>query len=171
MEPPSRHRRWRSPIPPVPRSRSSGRRPARGRPGEGRPAGPPGGAGGEPVREGETWVTTERDWDWHDIQGFAQGLLDALRLGAFDDQARRPAEGLHPARSYSLRHRGRTALAIGQLDPRVAELSELPRATYVAEVDLAALLDVRREPQAAAPPRFPATRRDLAFVVDEATPW
>lgn len=125
----------------------------------------------EPAIESETWLTAERDWDWYDILGMTRGLADALHLGAFDDRTPRAAPGLHPARSYTVSHRGRAAFTIGELDPRVAERWELPRATYVAEIDLAALLDVQRPAVAAAPPRFPAAWRDLAFVVDEAVAW
>jgi phenylalanyl-tRNA synthetase beta chain len=125
----------------------------------------------EPVREGETWLTAERDWDRHDILGLTRGLADALRLGAFDDQTRRPAPGLHPGRSEAVSHRGRTAFTMGQLDPRVAEMWEVPAATFVAEVDLASLLDVQRPPTAVVPPRYPAAWRDIAFVVDEGIAW
>jgi phenylalanyl-tRNA synthetase beta chain len=125
----------------------------------------------EPVREGETWLTKERDFDRHDIHGITRGLADALHLGAFDDQTRRPAAGLHPGRSYAISHKGRTALVMGQLDPRVAASWELPRATYVAEIDLASLLDVAAPAAAVMPPRYPAAWRDLAFVVAEDAPW
>jgi phenylalanyl-tRNA synthetase beta chain len=125
----------------------------------------------EPAWENETWLVPERDWDWHDVDGMAHGLADALGLGPFDDRTRRPAAGLHPARSYALSHRGRVAFTIGQLDPRVAHLWEVPGSTFIAEIDLAALLDVRRPAQAVTPPRFPAAWRDLAFVVDEGISW
>jgi phenylalanyl-tRNA synthetase beta chain len=125
----------------------------------------------EPVRESETWLTRERDWDWQDIVGLTRGLADALRLGPFDDQTRRPATGLHPGRSYSVSHRGRTAFTLGQLDPRVAEEWELPGSTFIAEIDLASLLDVQGVPAAVAPPRYPAAWRDIAFILDEAVAW
>lgn len=125
----------------------------------------------EPIREAETWLVPEREWDWHDILGFTRGLADALRLGPFDDQTRRPAPGLHPGRSMSLQHRGRVALTLGQLDPRVAQMWDLPHATFVAEIDLASLLDVQRSPEAVAPPKYPPAIRDIAFVVDEAVTW
>ena len=125
----------------------------------------------EPVHESETWLTPQRDWDWHDLHGITNGLAEAIGVGAFDDPALQTAPGLHPRRSYAARHRGRVAVAKGQIDPRVAELWELPQATFIAEIDLASLLDVRRPPQAVTPPRFPAAWRDLAFVVDEAVAW
>ena len=125
----------------------------------------------EPVREAETWLTKEREWDWHDVLGITRGLADALDLGPFDDRQAYPAPGLHPGRSLTNKHGGRVALAVGQLDPRVAEMWELPAATFIAEIDLASLLDVRRPPAAVAPPRYPAALRDIAFVVDESVPW
>ena len=125
----------------------------------------------EPVREGETWLVGERRWDWHDILGMTRGLADALHLGPFDDQTRRAAPGLHPSGSFSLQHAGRTAFTLGQLDPRVADLWELPRETYVAEIDLASLLAVAVRPRAVVPVRYPAARRDIAFVVAEDVPW
>lgn len=125
----------------------------------------------EPVREGETWLVPERAWDWHDILGFTRGLADGLRLGSFDDQTRRAAPGLHPARSFTVQHRGRTAFTIGQLDPRVADLWESPRETYVAEIDLDSMLDIVRRPDAVTPARYPAAWRDIAFVVAEEVVW
>ena len=99
------------------------------------------------------------------------GPADALHLGPFDDQTRRAAPGLHPSGSFSLQHAGRTAFTLGQLDPRVADLWELPRETYVAEIDLASLLAVAVRPRAVVPVRYPAARRDIAFVVAEDVPW
>jgi len=121
--------------------------------------------------EGGSWLERERDWDWHDIKGVARALNEALGLGRFDDPARHPGAGLHPARSYEKRHRGRTALVIGQLDPRVAERWDLPAATYLLELDLASLLDVHEPRTAATPSRYPAALRDLAAVVDESRPY
>ena len=47
----------------------------------------------------------------------------------------------------------------------------MPGSTFLAEIDLASLLDVQRPPAAVAPPRYPAALRDIAFVVDESVPW
>jgi phenylalanyl-tRNA synthetase beta chain len=59
----------------------------------------------------------------------------------------------------------------GQLDPRIAEQWGLPEATFVAELDLVALLESIRPTAAVVPPRYPAALRDVAFVVDEAVPY
>jgi len=44
---------------------------------------------------------------------------------------------------------------------------DLPDSTYVAEIDLAALLSLVATRAAAQPPRYPPAIRDLAIVVDE----
>jgi phenylalanyl-tRNA synthetase beta chain len=62
---------------------------------------------------------------------------------------------------------GRTAIVLGQLDPRVAAAWDLPEATFVAELDLASLVALTSAPSAVVPPRYPAAIRDLAIVVDE----
>src|SRR6266550_5488346 len=68
-------------------------------------------------------------------------------------------------------HGETTYVVVGQLDPRVAEVWELPAETFIAEIDLATWQESSRPPRVAAPPRFPAALRDLAVVVDEATPY
>jgi len=121
----------------------------------------------EPVREGETWLVRERDFDLHDLQAYVSGLGAAL--GHSLPVGERGAVGLHPGRSAHLAIDGRTVLAAGQLDPRVAERWELPVSTYLAEIDLAWLLSCAPpRASAAAPPRYPPAIRDLAVVVDEA---
>jgi phenylalanyl-tRNA synthetase beta chain len=59
----------------------------------------------------------------------------------------------------------------GQLDPRVADLWELPAETFIAELDVAALLDRGAPPRVTPPPRYPAAIRELAVVLDESTPY
>jgi phenylalanyl-tRNA synthetase beta chain len=123
----------------------------------------------EPVRDGETWLTRERKWDVRDLQGFVQGLADLLGVGATG--AGIAAPGLHPGRSLAVADGGRLSLVAGQLDPRVAEMWELPAETFVAEIDLAAWHASVRLAEVAAPPRYPPALRDLAVVVDDATPY
>ena len=116
--------------------------------------------------EPKTWLGAPRDWELADLNGFIVGLRKALRLGPLGER-RAGAPGLHPGRSERSGHDGRDEFVWGQLDPRVAERWDLPAATFVAELDLAALLALRRPAEAVAPPRFPAALRDVAFVLDE----
>src|SRR2546426_10127268 len=124
----------------------------------------------QPVRDGETWLTAERRFDVRDLQGIVLGVAELLDVQTSGEQ-RPDAPGLHPGRSIAFAHAERTYLVAGQLDPRVAEQWELPSDTFVAEIDLAIWQESSRPPRVAAPPRFPAALRDLAVVVDEATPY
>ncbi len=121
----------------------------------------------EPVREGETYLTKEREYDGHDLRAVVRALRDAI--GAQTTLKREPgAPGLHPGRSSRLEIDGRIVAAGGQVDPRVAAKWELPEATYLVEFDLAQLLaEIPTRPAAIVPPRYPPAIRDLAIVVDE----
>jgi phenylalanyl-tRNA synthetase beta chain len=123
----------------------------------------------EPVREGETWLAPPRDFDVHDLRGFVDGLHRATRSGRGATEWGAP--GLHPARSWRLVDGDRIAVTGGQLDPRVAETWEVPDSTFIAEIDLDALLASVRPATAAAPSRYPAAWRDVAFVVSEEIAW
>jgi len=114
----------------------------------------------------QTWLTRPRDWDIHDLRGLILGLQRGLGIRDRGEQAA-GAPGLHPGRSATTTVGGRTAVAYGQVDPRVAERWGLVPATFIAELDLHVLLEDLRPPTAAIPPRFPAALRDVAFVLDE----
>ena len=118
----------------------------------------------------QTWLTAPRDWDRSDVKGVLEALKSGLNAGDFSGPSE-PAPGLHPGCSSTRLHDGRPALTIGQLDPRVAEHWELPAETFIGEVDLASLLAVVRPRAAKLPPRYPAARRDIAIVVDEAVSY
>ena len=122
----------------------------------------------QPVKDGETWLTAERRFDVRDLQGIVLGLAELLDAHTSGER-RADAPGLHPARSIAFTHGDRTYLVAGQLDPRVAQMWELPTETFIAEIDLATWEESSRPPRVAAPPRFPAALRDLALVVDDAT--
>jgi phenylalanyl-tRNA synthetase beta chain len=124
----------------------------------------------QPVKDGETWLTSERVFDVRDLQGIVSGLEDLLDVHLSGDRQDAPP-GLHPGRSIALGREDRRYVVVGQLDPRVAETWELPAETFIAEIDLSVWQESSRPPRVAAPPRFPAALRDLAVVVDEATPY
>ena len=63
-------------------------------------------------------------------------------------------------------HAGKSAGVFGQLHPLVAQAFELPAGVFVAELDWELLCEqAQTTPQSKGVPRFPATTRDLAFVV------
>jgi phenylalanyl-tRNA synthetase beta chain len=119
---------------------------------------------------GESWLGPVRRYDLWDLRAIVDGTLAKVHVRDLGD-ARPGAPGLHPGRSERRGTEERSALTWGQLDPRVAEGWELPAETFVAELDVAALLERVSPPNVAPPPRYPAAIRDLGVVLDEVTPY
>ena len=118
----------------------------------------------------DSWLGADRDADLWDLKSVITGALATLRITAAGD-LQPGAPGLHPGRSERRGSGDRDVMTWGQLDPRVAELWELPAATFVAELDVAALQAWVAPTRVASPPRYPPAIRDLAIVLDEATPY
>jgi phenylalanyl-tRNA synthetase beta chain len=118
----------------------------------------------------ESWLGPVRDNDLWDLKSVVTGALAKVRVSDAGD-AQAGAPGLHPGRSERRGSADRAVLTWGQLDPRVAALWELPAETFVAELDIAALLERVSPPKVATPPRYPAAMRDIGLVLDEATPY
>ena len=121
----------------------------------------------------EQWGIPARKVDFHDLKG----ELESLAAAAGASLAFRPsAEGFgHPGRSADVFRTdldaGEVRLGwIGQLHPRLAKALDLDVEVVGFELDLEPL-ERRALPRAAALSRFPAVRRDLAFVVAESVDW
>jgi phenylalanyl-tRNA synthetase beta chain len=115
----------------------------------------------------EQWGESARDVDFFDLKGDVDALLRMSgepRSFVFEP-AEHPA--LHPGQSARILRDGEPVGWIGRVHPRVAKALDLTYSALVFELDvergLAARLPAHREVS-----RFPAVRRDLAFVVDEA---
>jgi phenylalanyl-tRNA synthetase beta chain len=119
---------------------------------------------------GESWLGPARRYDLWDLKAIVDGTCAKVHVGG-SGEAQPGAPGLHPGRSERRGPETRPALTWGQLDPRVADLWELPAETFLAELDIAALLERVAPPQVAPPPRYPAAIRDLGVVLDEATAY
>jgi phenylalanyl-tRNA synthetase beta chain len=119
---------------------------------------------------GESWLGPARPYDLWDLRAIVDGTFAKLHVGDLGE-ARLGSPGLHPGRSQRRGPEEHPSLIWGQLDPRVADLWELPAETFVAELDVATLLERVSAPQVAPPPRYPAAIRDLGVVLDEATPY
>ncbi len=76
----------------------------------------------------------------------------------------------HPARSAEVLRDGVAIGWIGQVHPRLARAMGIEADVYAFELDLEPLT-ARRLPRAGELSRFPAVRRDLAFLVPEQVAW
>lgn len=114
------------------------------------------------------WGLPTRKVDFHDLKGDLESL--AAASGAvleFRPSAR--AYG-HPARSAEVYRDGVAIGWIGQIHPRLAKAMDIEADVYAFELDLEPLT-ARRLPRAGELSRFPAVRRDLAFLVPEQVAW
>jgi phenylalanyl-tRNA synthetase beta chain len=118
----------------------------------------------------EGLYSESRTFDFFDGKGALEALLSGL---AIDDWRLADASGrpLHPARSATVEIGGEPAGILGELHPRVAQRLDLPARVAILELDVASL--TRNAPRRTTYrdiPRYPPIRRDLAFILDAATP-
>jgi phenylalanyl-tRNA synthetase beta chain len=114
------------------------------------------------------WGLPTRKVDFHDLKGDLESL--AAASGAqleFRPSVR--AYG-HPARSAEVFRDGVAIGWIGQIHPRLTRAMDIEADVYAFELDLEPLT-ARRLPRAGELSRFPAVRRDLAFLVPEQVAW
>jgi phenylalanyl-tRNA synthetase beta chain len=118
----------------------------------------------------EQWGSPEQGVDFYHLKNDLEAVL-ALSGRARDIQlvpATHPA--LHPGQCARIEHDGAELGWIGLLHPSLAKQLSLPDACYLFELHLAGLA------QGAVPAfrplsKFPSIRRDLALLVDRATPY
>jgi len=104
--------------------------------------------------------------DFYDIKGLTEGLLDSLRINA----SFMPGQdlGLRPGAQADVFADDSKIGVLGEIHPEVAHAFELPQGVYLCEINVSVLLPHIRDLTYSAAPRFPATERDLALLVDEA---
>jgi phenylalanyl-tRNA synthetase beta chain len=119
---------------------------------------------------GEGWAGQHRELDVLDAKGILEELLAAMGVRAWS--LGDPPDGpFHPGRSASVLIGDAPAGVIGEVHPRVAESFEIEGRVAVCVLGLGSLRRAsRREVELKDVPRFPPVRRDLAFLVPEATP-
>jgi phenylalanyl-tRNA synthetase beta chain len=121
-------------------------------------------------RAAGSWSEPERTFDVLDAKGIVEALMRELAVADWS-----LSDGLgslfHPARSAFIVVNGERAGVIGEIHPARSRVLELDGRVAVVELEVTALM------QASSPtfvfadvPRFPPVRRDLAFIVGEATP-
>ncbi len=118
----------------------------------------------------EQWSVTNREPDFYDLKGDVERLLQASHLDS--KTTWRPCEhpALHPGQAASLWLEQQALGVCGQLHPQIQQQLEIDQRVFVFELRLDPLLT--REIAKFQPlSKFPAVRRDLALVVDEAVTY
>ncbi len=113
--------------------------------------------------------TGRREYDFFDAKGAVEALM--ADLGIAWSLGGPGGRAFHPGRSAQVLIQDVVVGVIGEIHPRVAESLDVAGRIAVAELEVDALSRYAATTlEADDVPRFPPVRRDLSFVLDEATP-
>ena len=110
------------------------------------------------------WQGESGPFDFTDARGIADGLLNQLGIKARYELS--TDETLHPLYQASILVQGQQIGLVGELHPAVAGHFELSGNVYLLELNLPVLLPLIGQRTYTPVPKFPATIRDIALVVD-----
>lgn len=114
----------------------------------------------------EHWNIASRNVDFFDLKADVQAVLDlCVDSSSFEFRAEKHS-ALHPGQSAGIYRDGKNIGFIGTLHPSLSKPFALNGTAIVFELELEKVL-TRKLPQAGNISKFPANRRDLAFVVDD----
>ena len=110
------------------------------------------------------WQGAGEPADFFDAKGVAEGLLQQLGITAKFEKS---TDGnLHPANQAAVTVDGKQIGVLGELHPAVKEHFELTQPVFLFEINIPALLPLMKDKVYRPIPKFPATVRDIALVVD-----
>jgi len=115
----------------------------------------------------EQWAEQTQKVDFFDIKADVEALLSYSAADSVFAAAEHPA--LHPGQSACIKQDGEIVGWVGALHPSVQKALDIDPRVYVFEIKQSAIAN-NHIPEFAPLSRFPEVRRDLAILVDEATP-
>jgi phenylalanyl-tRNA synthetase beta chain len=112
-----------------------------------------------------------RKVDYFDLKGILETFLRYLGVADFRLVPQGKEPFLRPGMSARLEVAGKDLGFLGEIRPQILEKYDLPGPIFVFELDFEALVECVSEEKKYRPlPKFPATTRDLAMVLDDAVP-
>jgi phenylalanyl-tRNA synthetase beta chain len=110
------------------------------------------------------WQGASEPVDFFDAKGVIEGLLNQIGVAAKFEKS--SDENLHPLNQAAITADGKQIGVVGELHPSVKEHFELTHAVYLFELNIPAVLPLIKDKAYHQIPKFPATVRDMALVVD-----
>jgi len=110
------------------------------------------------------WQGGSEPVDFFDIKGIAEGLLRQTGIAVTFEKS--TDENLHPANQAAITAEGKQIGVVGELHPSVKEHFELTQKVYLFEINIPLLIPLIKDKVYHQIPKFPATVRDIALVVD-----
>ena len=112
-----------------------------------------------------------KDYNYYSLKGIVEKILSACGIAEYDVEPKKDAPAFHPGRTAMFTVDGKMIAVCGEVHPAVLENYGIGTRAYIAMIDVEYLFekaDLVRIYKAL--PKFPATTRDLAFVVDADMP-
>lgn len=106
----------------------------------------------------------ERDFDFYDLKGDVEAILSTFNV-PFHGNGERLPEYYHPGRAMRIGD----VLVFGELHPDYADAYKLRHRVYIAEFDVALLLESAAQNTIQAVPKLPSIRRDFSLLLDRRT--
>ncbi|MBN2282935.1 MAG: phenylalanine--tRNA ligase subunit beta [Deltaproteobacteria bacterium] len=120
-------------------------------------------------RFGDLWHFNDEESDFYDLKGAVENVFDSLKIHDVIYRSGCTVPFLHPGRSCDIIAAGRHIGFLGEIHPDVLENMDLKNRVVIFELELQELLDLfTGDIQYQEIPRYPASSRDVAFVVDSA---
>ena len=114
----------------------------------------------------EQWGLAKRPLDFFDLKADVEALLALTGEPEAFTWVAAPHPALHPGQSARIERAGTVVGWLGALHPRVTQILDIEGDAFIFELRLADL-QAARTPVFRDLSRFPASRRDIAIVVDE----
>ncbi len=111
------------------------------------------------------WTASKDKVDFFDIKGDLESVLALTGLSEQFSFSAAEHPALHPGQSAMLARNGEQVGWIGQLHPKLQAQLDFNTPVYLFQVDVAKVSESRL-PKFSEVSKFPAVRRDLAFLVD-----
>lgn len=113
------------------------------------------------------WQEKPQPVNFFHLKGALEGLFRRLGIEGVEFQPARDIPFLHPHVAATISRRGLAIGRLGRLHPELEEKYKFKQPVFLAEVDIERLLPISHpEKLFQRPSRFPATYRDISFLVD-----
>ena len=118
------------------------------------------------------WAAAARAYDYFDLKGVVETLFSRWADSAISVTPLTDSPAFHPGRSGAIQWMGRAIGELGEIHPDLAEAFDLRGSVLAARIDLDVLAELVKDRKASFReiPRLPGSQRDLAIVIDQATP-
>jgi phenylalanyl-tRNA synthetase beta chain len=114
----------------------------------------------------KTWLENPREFNFYDIKGVAESILEDLGVPEPDYTRTGPKEGFDPHEFARISSSGTEIGALGKVAKETLAGYELERSVYILELDIDAILPLVTWVKQFTPlAKYPAVRRDISVIV------